>query len=150
MVGDRPTVLVLGSIMADEDTSVLAALEGRCRVVQATCSGRMFVDLQVALEGSDAIEGLATAYWEQLPSVRSRPNSPFYHYVNEMIRRYKVDAIVYRSLKFCDLWSLEAVRFKQEISPPVLALDCTYGPAEASLVDGRVQALLEMIEEARP
>ncbi len=149
VAGDRPTVLVVGSIMGDEDISLLKALEGRCRVVQATCSGRMFVDLQVELKGGDAIEGLGRAYWEQLPSVRSRPNSPFYHYVNEMIQRYKVDAIVYRSLKFCDLWSLEAVRFKQEISLPVLALDCTYGPGQASLVDGRVQALLEMVEEAR-
>ena len=147
---DGPTVLVIGSIMGDEDTSVLAALEGHCRVIQATCSGRMFVDLQVELKGGDAIEDLGRAYWEQLPSVRSRPNSPLYHYVNEMIQRYGVDAIVYRSLKFCDLWALEAVRFKQQISLPVLALDCTYGPGEASLIDGRVQALLEMVEEVRP
>ena len=147
---DKPRVLVLGSIMGDQDTSVLSALEGHCRVIQATCSGQMFVDLQVELDGRDAIDRLGRAYWEQLPSVSSRPNSPFYHYVNEMIQRYRVDAIVYRSLKFCDLWSLEAVRFKHEISLPVLALDCTYGPGEASLVDGRIQALLEMVEEVQP
>ena len=146
----KPTVLIIGSIMGDEDIVLLAALEGRCRVIQATCSGRMFLDLQMSPQQSvDLIHALGRAYWQQIPSIRSRPNSPLYEHISAMIQRYQVDAVVYRCLKFCDLWSLEAVRFKQQIPIPVLLLDCNYGPGQAGLIDSRIEALLEMVQENR-
>ena len=146
----KPTILIIGSILGDEDISLLAALDGRCCVIQATCSGQMFLDLQIPLpQNADLIDTLGRAYWQQIPSIRSRPNSPLYEYVRSMVNRYQVDAIVYRSLKFCDLWSLEAVRFKHEFNIPVLTLDCNYGPAQAGLIDSRIEALLEMVQENR-
>jgi len=144
-----PTVLLLGSIMGDEDSLLLAALQGRCLLIQATCSGQMCVDLHIPRQTSDLLDDLARAYWQQIPSVRSRPNDRFYQYVDQMVRRHRIHAIIYRSLKFCDLWSLEAVRFKQRMSVPVLVMDCSYGPGQAGRIESQVQALLEMIQEVR-
>ena len=141
----KPTVLIIGSIIGDDDTSLLRAFHGRCRVIQDTCSGKMFLELKIPPADGSAIESLAGAYWQQIPSIRSRPNSRFYEYVEQTLRRCRADAIIYRSLKFCDLWSLEAVRFKQQMSVPVLLLDCTYGPGQDGLMENRVQALLEML-----
>ena len=145
----KPTVLLLGSIMGDEDSLLLAALQGRCLLIQATCSGQMFVDLHISPQSSDLLDDLARAYWQQIPSVRSRPNDRFYQYVDQMVRRHRIDAIIYRSLKFCDLWALEAVRFKQQMSVPVLVMDCSYGPGQAGRIESQVQALLEMVQEVR-
>jgi benzoyl-CoA reductase/2-hydroxyglutaryl-CoA dehydratase subunit BcrC/BadD/HgdB len=112
--------------------------------VDLTCTGQRALDINIATKG-DVIDSTASAYFQRPPCIWQRPNSQFYRYVNECYYKYKIGGIVYKTLKFCDLWKYEFKRFQEMIGHPMVQVENNYSPAQAGQFNKRVTAFIEML-----
>lgn len=140
--GQHKRLLLLGSFLAQDDRALLdlieqgggqivcdALLEGQGAFWRDVPSGDPFQALAThALEGS----------WHIL-----RPHRALFEFLEEQLPR--VQGVVYKTLEFCDPWSLQAKRIKMQITRPFLHVDGDYSPAHRAQLRTRVEAFLEML-----
>ncbi len=65
------------------------------------------------------------------------------------MRDYHIDAVIYYALQFCDPYTVEAFRVRQEMEKdgvPFLYLETDYSSEDVGQLTTRVQALVEMVE----
>jgi benzoyl-CoA reductase subunit C len=141
-------LMVVGSPIGYGDDFLLNALEKFPEagiVYDATCTGRRFFEVKV-VESGDALANLAVAYFNRPPCVWRRPNSQFYEYAKVKMERHNVHGVIYKTLKFCDLWNYEFKRFKDWAKLPVVHIENTYSPAQNAQTAKRISAFIEMIK----
>ncbi len=148
----RPTraagvpALLAGSPLAPADWPWLDELEemGLPVVADATCTGDRAVDFAVeAPADEDPLGALARGYFRRPPCPFIRPNDEFYAYAAALARRRGARAVVWRSLRGCDIHALEPPRAERLLGLPLLALDMSCGDAASPRVRTRVEAFLE-------
>jgi benzoyl-CoA reductase/2-hydroxyglutaryl-CoA dehydratase subunit BcrC/BadD/HgdB len=141
-------VLTTGSPLMPADGIWLDLLEeaGLAVVADATCTGDRAIDFTVA-SGSDVdpLEALARAYFRRPPCLFVRPNDEFYDYAGRLAREREVRAVVWRSLRGCDIHGLEPPRARQILGLPLLAVDVSCGDAASMRVRTRVEAFAESL-----
>ena len=89
---------------------------------------------------------IARAYFERPPCIWKRPNQKFYEYLKNIASLQRIDAIIYKTLKYCDVWNIEAPRIRESLALPMLTLETTYGQSSTSQTEARIQAFLEMLD----
>jgi benzoyl-CoA reductase/2-hydroxyglutaryl-CoA dehydratase subunit BcrC/BadD/HgdB len=145
----RPTgipALLAGSPITPAEWGWLDELEelGLSVVADATCTGDRAVDFTVeAPADEDPIESLARGYFRRPPCPFVRPNDAFYDYAADLARRRGARAVVWRSLRGCDIHALERPRAERLLGLPLLALDTSCGEAGSLRVRTRVEAFIE-------
>jgi benzoyl-CoA reductase/2-hydroxyglutaryl-CoA dehydratase subunit BcrC/BadD/HgdB len=139
-------VLIAGSPLAPGDLPWLDLIEssGFSIVADATCTGDRAVDFDVD-EAGDPFEALARAYHRRPPCVFVRPNDEFYAYVEKLARARGVRAVVWRSVRGCDLYSLESQRAERRLGLPFLAVDMSCGDADSPRMRTRVETFAECL-----
>jgi benzoyl-CoA reductase/2-hydroxyglutaryl-CoA dehydratase subunit BcrC/BadD/HgdB len=140
-------LMVLGSPMGYGDNFVQNALTKYPQagiVYDATCTGQRAFELEIPASG-DLLSNIATAYFTRPPCIWRRPNNQFYQYIQDIINRYQINGIIYKTLKFCDLWNYEFKRLKDWASCPVIHIENTYSPAQSAQITKRIGAFMEMI-----
>ena len=139
-------ILLAGSPLTLEEIPFLEFIESRGASVSAdaTCTGDRAVAFNVRASGS-VLDGLAAAYFRRPPCIRARPNDEFYKWVREMAQRRGIKAVIWRTVRNCDIWSLEAQRARTLLGLPLLTLDTTYGDVLSTRVGTRVEAFLESL-----
>lgn len=137
-------LLLAGSPVAPADLPWLERLEsaGFRIVADATCTGDRAVDFEVD-EAGDPLEALARAYFRRPPCVYVRPNDGFYEYARGLADRRGAAAAVWRSVRGCDLYALEAGRAEARLGLPMLALDMSGGDADSPRLRTRIEAFAE-------
>jgi benzoyl-CoA reductase/2-hydroxyglutaryl-CoA dehydratase subunit BcrC/BadD/HgdB len=141
-------VLLAGSPMTPADWPWLDELEdlGLPVVADATCTGDRAVDFTIeASPGDDPIESLARGYFRRPPCPFVRPNDAFYEYVADLARRRGARAVIWRSLRGCDIHALEPPRAERLLGLPLLALDMSCGDASSPRIRTRTEAFLESL-----
>jgi len=141
-------VLVAGSPHSPADLRWLDLVEesGFSVVADATCTGDRAIAFDVGLEeGTDPIEALGRAYFRRPPCPFVRPNDEFYAWVNALAARSEARAVIWRSVRGCDIHSLEVPRAERIIGLPLLALDMTYGDVDSVRIRTRVEAFAECL-----
>lgn len=113
-------------------------------VCDATCTGWRGFDINIPLSG-DPVANIAAAYFTRPPCIRRRPNNQFYDYIRTLISKHQIDGIIYKTLKFCDLWKYEFKRFKDWATCPVVHIETTCSNTRDAQADKRLAAFLEMI-----
>jgi benzoyl-CoA reductase/2-hydroxyglutaryl-CoA dehydratase subunit BcrC/BadD/HgdB len=146
----RKRLLLAGSIIAEEDWELVSMIEQRARIVaDALCSGartfRAALDVPVSDDRELLMTTLADYYFDQPGCIQRRPNADYYRLLRELIAEYSVQGVIYKTLLFCDGYSLEAVRLEKELGRPVLHLDADYGGQNTEQMRTRVEAFLEML-----
>jgi benzoyl-CoA reductase/2-hydroxyglutaryl-CoA dehydratase subunit BcrC/BadD/HgdB len=147
----RPTgipILLAGSPLTPADWPWLDELEemGLPIVADATCTGDRAVDFTVeAPTDEDPLEALARGYFRRPPCLFVRPNDDFYAYAADLARRRGARAVIWRSLRGCDIHALEPPRAERLLGLPFLALDTSCGEASSPRVRNRVEAFLESL-----
>jgi benzoyl-CoA reductase/2-hydroxyglutaryl-CoA dehydratase subunit BcrC/BadD/HgdB len=139
-------VLLAGSPLTPADWPWLDELEemGLPVVADATCTGDRAIDFSVeAAEDEDPLESLARGYFRRPPCPFVRPNDEFYAYAADLARRRGARAVIWRSLRGCDIHALEPSRAERFLGLPLLALDTSCGDASSPRVRTRVEAFLE-------
>lgn len=144
--GSGVPVLVAGSPLAPGDLRWLDLLEssGFGLVADATCTGDRAVDFDVD-EAGDPLAALARAYFRRPPCIYVRPNDAFYDYAESLIRERGVRAVIWRSVRGCDLYGLEAKRAERRFGLPFLALDMSYGDVDSLRLRTRIEAFAESL-----
>jgi benzoyl-CoA reductase/2-hydroxyglutaryl-CoA dehydratase subunit BcrC/BadD/HgdB len=145
---DKIRLLLVGSPIGHGDNFIQKALEKYPEVdivYDATCAGHRFFEIDIALSG-DIVANIAAGYFSRPPCIWQRPNSQFYQYIQTIIDKYRVDGIIYKTLKFCDLWKYEAKRFADWAKKPVIQIENTYSPAQSAQINKRIGAFIETIK----
>lgn len=141
-------VLLAGSPLTPADWPWLDELEemGLPVVADATCTGDRAVDFTVeSPSDEDPLLSLARGYFRRPPCPFVRPNDEFYAYAGNLARRRAARAVVWRSLRGCDIHALERKRAEGLLGLPLLALDMSCGEASSPRVRTRVEAFLESL-----
>lgn len=140
-------VMIAGSPLAPGDLRWLDLLEsaGFSPVADATCTGDRAVDFDVD-ELGDPLATLARAYHRRPPCIFIRPNDEFYDYAAGLARARGARAVIWRSVRGCDLYNLESQRAQKRLGLPFLALDMSYGDVDSPRVRTRVEAFAESLQ----
>jgi len=158
-IGDTPApgkddirVLVTGGCI--EEIDIIRIIEGSHAVVAADnlCVGARYFDMEVD-ESGDPFESLAKRYLNKLscPRILNAFDARMKH-IYDMIRDYRIDAVITQKLKFCDLWGVENLMLIKESKRtgfPLLALERElYGEGIGQLKT-RIQAFIEKVRNMK-
>ena len=137
-------LMICGSPLTPGDIKFLEMIEktGAEIVADATCTGDRRIDFEIP-EVGDPLRNLSDAYFDKPPCIRARPNDEFFVYARKLIITRNVDAAIWRTVRFCDLWSSEFQRAQKIFDLPMLNLDMTYSDTDSSRVGVRIEAFLE-------
>ncbi|MBI5777884.1 MAG: 2-hydroxyacyl-CoA dehydratase [Planctomycetes bacterium] len=144
----RLNLMLVGSPVAYGDNfldNILSEYPEINIAIDTTCTGQRALDVSIATNGN-LIDNLASGYFQRPPCIWRRPNSQFYRYINECYSKYKIDGIIYKTLKFCDLWKYEFRRFREMVKHPMVQVENNYSPAQAGQFNKRISAFIEMIK----
>jgi benzoyl-CoA reductase/2-hydroxyglutaryl-CoA dehydratase subunit BcrC/BadD/HgdB len=150
----RLRFMVCGGIMADGDRRLMDLLEkdiGVNVVVEDHCTGLspFYYDLQ---ETDDPYRDLANAYLDQAPCARQSPLTKRIDFAGMLTQEYKVDAVVYYTLKFCPSFSQTKGLFMRrfhELGLPALELDTDYSQGDTGQIKTRLEAFVEVLKESK-
>ena len=150
----RLRVMVCGGIMADGDRRLMDLLEkdiGVSVVVEDHCTGLspFYYDLQ---ETDDPYRDLANAYLDQAPCARQSPLTRRIDFAEMLAREYKVDAVIYYTLKFCPSFAQTKGLFMRrfhEMGLPALELDTDYSQGDTGQIKTRLEAFVEVLKESK-
>ena len=141
-------VLVAGSPITPAEMGWFRLLEdaGLSVVADATCTGDRAVDFSIGPAGAeDPLDHLARAYFRRPPCLFVRPNDEFYAYASRLAAERGARAVIWRSVRGCDIHALEAPRAGRKLGRPLLALDVSYGDSGSLRIRTRVEAFAESL-----
>jgi benzoyl-CoA reductase/2-hydroxyglutaryl-CoA dehydratase subunit BcrC/BadD/HgdB len=135
-----------GSPMTIEESDFLDMIESYNAeiIYDASSTGNRNCEVQIETEG-DIIENIAKAYFNATPAIWMRPNNGFYDKMIQIIKEKNVQGIIWRSMRFCDVWNLEAQRAKAFLGLPLLQLDMNYSDIGSGRIATRVEAFVETL-----
>ena len=74
-------------------------------------------------------------------------------YVDQLVKDYHADGVIYQQIKFCDYWGYERANafhvLREQYDRPVLSLDRPYVVSATGQLRTRVQAFVESLEIKR-
>jgi benzoyl-CoA reductase/2-hydroxyglutaryl-CoA dehydratase subunit BcrC/BadD/HgdB len=142
-----PRVLVSGNII-DNPEMIKTIEESGCVVVaDDLCSGTRFF-WNLVDEDGDPLEALARSYLQKPPCMRTSDFERRMASIKELVEEFRVDAVIYLSIKFCDnaLFEFPMIRqFLTRMGIPVLFLESEYTSVPKGQVRTRVGAFLETL-----
>jgi benzoyl-CoA reductase/2-hydroxyglutaryl-CoA dehydratase subunit BcrC/BadD/HgdB len=148
----RPRILLSGCPMAIPNWKVATLIEtsGALVAMDEMCTGirysRNLVD-----EGAEDMDGLLDAIADRYMEIDCAvftPNQERLEHINELVKDYDIDAVVYYALQFCDPYTVEAFKVQQEMEKagmPFLYLETDYSQEDVGQLTTRIQALIEMV-----
>jgi benzoyl-CoA reductase/2-hydroxyglutaryl-CoA dehydratase subunit BcrC/BadD/HgdB len=150
--GQRPRLMLGGSMLTEDDRWLLEMVEEEADVVtDILCTGTRWFEgtvpergLSPEAGGGSPLDQLASFYFSR-PCMHRRPNSAMYEYARRLVREFRVEGLVYKTLLYCDPWSFEVRRLQEALRLPVLHLDTDYSTENREQVRTRVEAFLEML-----
>lgn len=143
--GARPRLMLGGSIITEDDRWLVEMVEEKADIVaDILCTGARWAAGDVA-DGAPLLEMLAPFYFSRVPCMCRRPNDRLYEYARKLVASRQVAGLVYKTLLYCDAWSFEARRLRDELGIPVLAVDSDYSGQNREQVRTRVEAFLETL-----
>lgn len=136
-----------GSPMTIEESDFLQMIEsfGAEIIYDASSTGDRNCEIQIEPSG-DIIENIAKAYFDATPAIWMRPNNGFYEKMKEKITENNIQGIIWRSMRYCDVWNLEAQRAKAFLGLPLLQLDMNYSDICSGRIATRVEAFVETLK----
>ena len=144
----EPRIMIVGSILDNPAYTALVEDQG-CRVVaDRYCFGSM-PGLEDISEEGDPWDAIVRHYLCNTQCPRMMEESPErFDYVKKVVEDYKVDGVVFETMKFCDLWGYEALvnfRHIQDAGIPAVRIEREYQLSGEGQFATRVQAFVESI-----
>jgi len=145
--GERVRLLIMGSELQEPEYIRVIEELGGLVVNDDLCNGtRYFWNLVDTRE--EPLEALARRYVTRNPCPRMRPQTERLTRLKQMIKDYRVEAVIYECIKFCDMHGAAYPIIKRglaEIGIPVLKLDREHLLTGIGQVKTRTQAFFESI-----
>lgn len=142
-------VVVAGSTVTEEDDTVFRVIEENgAGAVDWTCSGLKALFTEKAddsVPDEKLVERMAAQSFDQPVCARNRPNDDMYDDLRSVVEKTGARGVIFKTLKFCDLWFTEKERAVRELDVPVLVLDGSTADAEEERTTNRVESFLESL-----
>ncbi len=144
----KARVMILGSNLDDPNYVKLIEDQGALVVADALCFGSRYFRKPVEI-ADDLLYGLAKSYLERPMCPRMIEEQTARHnHIKEIIRDYKVDGVIFQTMRYCDIWGNDYFRLShhlKECNVPILNLQREYMPGGQAQLITRVQAFLEVL-----
>ena len=142
--GRKPRLMLGGSMLTEDDRWLLDLVEEKADIVtDILCTGTRWFAEDVPADGM-SLDRLARFYFSR-PCMHRRPNTDLYRYTQTLVRDFRVQGLVYKTLLYCDPWNFEARRLQEALGIPMLHLDTDYSTENREQVRTRVEAFLETL-----
>ena len=143
--------LLFGAMMAPGDDKLIkiASDLGVEFVMDELCSGSRptFVDIK-----KPTVKKIAEAYLLNVPcGALPHPDSktdPRLNHIKNLIDEYKINGVIYYTLRFCDAYSFkykEVKKYLEKLKIPILHLHSDYSDADTGQIKVRLEAFCETI-----
>jgi benzoyl-CoA reductase/2-hydroxyglutaryl-CoA dehydratase subunit BcrC/BadD/HgdB len=151
--GQRPIrIMMSGGIVADGDHRLIDLIErdlGARIVVEDHCTGlRPFYYL--ISEDGDPLQALADGYLDLAPCARMKPLEDRLDFSEKLALEYRVDAVIYVSLKFCSCYAItknSVIKRFQKLGIPLLDISNDYSQSDLGQLRTRLEAFSELIKK---
>jgi benzoyl-CoA reductase/2-hydroxyglutaryl-CoA dehydratase subunit BcrC/BadD/HgdB len=145
----RPRLLITGSVMDNPHILELIDECGARVVADDLCTGtRQFWD--VVESSADPLTDLSRHYLTRTPCPRMTNTGKRFDHILRLVDEYKVDGIVFYTMKFCDPFLFDVPILKTRLERkgiPLLLLEGDYTSGTLGRVKTRVEAFVEMLRE---
>lgn len=141
----------MGSELDDPRYLRLIEEAGAVVVADDLCMGSRYFTGLVDGASSDPFEALARRYLTRPPCPKLMyPSAERIAHLQRMARQYRVEGVIYQSIKFCDnhagVYTILRRGF-EEMGLPVLQLEREYALSGAGQLKTRVQAFVESVRQ---
>jgi bzd-type benzoyl-CoA reductase N subunit len=147
--GEVPRILITGSVM--DNPRILQLIEecGAKVVGDDLCTGtRQFWDKVES--AADPLTDLSRHYLGRTPCPRMKDAPKRFDHVIRMIDEFRVDGVIFYTLKFCDPFLFDVPLLKGRLAEkgiPTLLLEGDYTPGTLGRVRTRIEAFIEMLRQ---
>ncbi len=155
-IDEKPRILLSGTIIAPGDTKLIDIIEkmGGRVVADDLCSGlRPLTHVNVK---DYSIGSIADAYMDRvpcgsLPYLLSLETDRRLANMADLIHTYRVEGIIYHTLRYCDPFTFKAVETKKffQDRAAFLEIHTEYAPVDVEALRTRVEAFMELIQNLR-
>lgn len=150
----RARVVMVGSEIDNPDLIKLTEESGALVVADRFCFGSFPGRQQIVLnDKEDVLTQICRQYllWGQCPRFMNTDKIvERREYVDQLVKDFHADGIIYEQMKFCDYWGYERAAashiMREEYGYPVLSVDRPYVVGNSGQLRTRVQAFVESIE----
>ncbi len=148
----RGKILIAGSPLLDDAIEISGEIEKRgFGVINLTCSG--LEQFKTVIDGRppsgarrNTLAKFAEMYFDATPCMRARPNEEVHRRIDAWVKRTGAAGLIYKTLKFCDIWAVERIRIRQSMGVPILFLDGDLSGAFGESIRTRIDAFLDTVE----
>lgn len=147
-------IMIAGGIVAAGDRKILDIIEddfGARIVVDDHCTGLSPVYSDVE-EGEDPYQSLANGYLDGAPCARMVPLQERIAHTDHLAKEYRVDAIIYKYIKFCPCYGITRNSFLkhfQQEGIPILEIATDYSADDIGQLKTRIEAFIEVLREKK-
>ncbi|OPY65297.1 MAG: R-phenyllactate dehydratase beta subunit [Syntrophorhabdus sp. PtaU1.Bin050] len=145
-----PRVLVSGCPVGGDAAKIFRVIEeaGGVIVAMEACSGMKGYSIEIEENTGDPVSALAKAYLK-IPCSCMTPNQLRFDALDEMIDRFKPDAVIDVILQACHSYNIESYRIGQHVRNnhhlPFLKVETDFGESDIGRIRTRVEALFEIL-----
>ena len=145
-----PRVLVSGCPVGGDAAKIFRVIEeaGGVVVAMEACSGMKGYSIHIEEDSGDPISALAKAYLK-IPCSCMTPNQRRFDTLDELIERFKPDAVVDVILQGCHSYNVESYRIEQHVyykhRLAFLKVETDFSESDRGMIKTRVEALFESI-----
>ena len=145
----RSRFMIAGSIIGTGDDKVLDIIEqaGGNIVTDLVCTGSMFLRKNVT--AGNPMDALAERYLYNVPCPFMTDLPKRLNRIVKIARDYRVHALIYYNLKYCDTWRAEFKIIKdtlyRELSVPTLLIETDYSASDAGTIKTNIEAFIKKI-----
>jgi benzoyl-CoA reductase/2-hydroxyglutaryl-CoA dehydratase subunit BcrC/BadD/HgdB len=142
-----PRIMIVGSLLPDLQIVQIIEDAGALIVSDDLCFGNRYFDGNIE-KGDDLLKAISQRYLNKAPCARMKETGLRLERVESQIEEFKVDGIIYLSLKFCDnhLYDYPVYReYFREIRVPVLQIEEDFTGGNIGQIRTRIEAFIEML-----
>ncbi len=145
---DAPRVMVSGCPIAGDSAKVLSIIEDSGGVVVAleACSGMKNFIIEIEENTGDPLRAIAARYMK-IPCSCMTPNDRRLEQMDQVIERFKPDAVVDVVLHACHSYNVESYKVGMNVQKkhglPFLKIVTDYSDGDAGQIRTRIEALIE-------
>lgn len=153
----RARVVLVGSEIDDPKLIEMMEEAGAYVAADRYCLGSLPGRTPIILQAEeDVLTGICRHYMTtgQCPRFMNTEKIQERHaYVDQLVKDYHADGVIYQQIKFCDYWGYERANafhvLREQYDRPVLSLDRPYVVSATGQLRTRVQAFVESLEIKR-
>ena len=143
---DGPRIMITGSIIDNPTLIELVEDSGGVVVVDDLCTSTKYFWHETKTD-HNPLDSIVRFHMERNICACMHPSEERYNYIQELIREFNVDGIIYFNIKYCHLFLYESAIFRKKLEEEtqLLILEADHSLSGLGQLKTRIQAFIEML-----